>query len=224
MDTPVLADAFSWFRTGGWVMYPLLALSLTSVSLIVERSVYWIRTHGGGRGRRASKIAERACAGRLDEAAAIAESGDDVYAEFATGLIERAKQTRDRSVVEAAAQDLAEGSRHSVERFGTVLSTIVTAAPMLGILGTVTGIIRSFRLLDASEAAVDPSAVASGIAEALLTTAFGLMVALITLFPYALFRAQADRCYGRIEAIAAGVAAAVGSREELSARKGHDAA
>ena len=78
-----------------------------------------------------------------------------------------------------------------------------TAAPMLGILGTVTGIIRSFNLLSAEQIVTDPAASAGGIAEARFTTAVGLVVALITLFPHAIFRSQADRALTRRELIAA---------------------
>ncbi|MEM7622209.1 MAG: MotA/TolQ/ExbB proton channel family protein, partial [Planctomycetota bacterium] len=83
--------------------------------------------------------------------------------------------------------------------------TIITAAPMLGILGTVTGIIRSFSLLGGEAAVTDPAAIAAGIGEALFTTAFGLTVALITLFPHAAFRSQADRCLARFEVLASTV-------------------
>jgi biopolymer transport protein ExbB len=78
---------------------------------------------------------------------------------------------------------------------------------MLGILGTVTGIISSFELLGTGGGVTDPTAVAGGVAEALLTTAFGLLVALMTLFPYVWSRGQSERCLGRLEALVAAVAA-----------------
>ena len=83
------------------------------------------------------------------------------------------------------------------------LSTIITAAPLLGILGTVIGIISSFQVLSEQTAATDPRSVSHGIAEALLTTAAGLTIALVTLFPYMAFRGQIDRTLGRIELLAA---------------------
>ena len=66
----------------------------------------------------------------------------------------------------------------------TVVSTIITAEPMLGILGTVTGIIRTFSSLDAAGGAANPLAATAGIGEALITTAGGLVASLILLFPY----------------------------------------
>ena len=71
------------------------------------------------------------------------------------------------------------------------------------ILGTVLGIIQSFELLGARSTLSDPTEVAGGIAAALLTTAFGLVVALITLFPYMAFRGQSARAMGRLEALVA---------------------
>ena len=65
-----------------------------------------------------------------------------------------------------------------------VVSTIITAEPMLGILGTVMGIIRTFGALNGAEGAVNPMAATAGIGEALITTAAGLVAALLLLLPY----------------------------------------
>ena len=73
-----------------------------------------------------------------------------------------------------------------------VVSTIITAEPMLGILGTVTGLIRTFRALDAAEGAASPMAATAGIGEALLTTAAGLIASLILLFPFNVLDERAE--------------------------------
>ena len=65
-----------------------------------------------------------------------------------------------------------------------VVSTIITAEPMLGILGTVTGIIRTFSQLQGADGVTNPLAATAGIGEALITTAAGLVASLILLFPY----------------------------------------
>jgi len=72
-----------------------------------------------------------------------------------------------------------------------VVSTIITAEPMLGILGTVTGIMRTFRALGADTAA-SPMAATAGIGEALVTTAAGLVASLILLFPYNVLDERAE--------------------------------
>ena len=73
-----------------------------------------------------------------------------------------------------------------------LLSTIITAEPMLGILGTVTGIMQTFRALNAAGGEANPLAATAGIGEALITTAAGLIASLILLFPYNVLDSQAD--------------------------------
>ncbi len=74
----------------------------------------------------------------------------------------------------------------------TIVSTIITAEPMLGILGTVTGIMETFGSLAAAKASGDPMAATAGIGEALITTAAGLIASLILLFPYNAIDAMLD--------------------------------
>ena len=73
-----------------------------------------------------------------------------------------------------------------------IVSTIITAEPMLGILGTVTGIIQTFSQLNGADGVANPMAATAGIGEALITTAGGLIAALILLFPYNVLANKAD--------------------------------
>lgn len=79
--------------------------------------------------------------------------------------------------------DFRSGKRRNAKGLG-IVSTIITAEPMLGILGTVTGIMQTFSALNASGASGNPLAATAGIGEALITTAAGLIASLILLFPY----------------------------------------
>lgn len=100
------------------------------------------------------------------------------------------------------AQGLEESGQQVLERLRSglaVLDTLVTLSPMLGILGTVTGIIASFELLGASPAGTDPAAIAGGIAEALITTAAGLVVSMMALIPFNMFRTQIARWARKLE-------------------------
>jgi len=191
------------FTRGGWVMWPLLGLSIVSLALILERFWFWMKTH------RAANLAQldammRALRHRDAHAAqAVARAGSGIYHRIVLRML-------DEPGNEAAAVAAVESQRPSLERYMPTLSTVITAAPMLGILGTVTGIIQSFRLLSHEAATTDPRLVSQGIAEALLTTAAGLIVALIVLFPYNAFKAQIERSLSRIEAL---MAAAQGGHE-----------
>ena len=141
-----------------------------------------------------------------DREAVRSRAGADgtVYGELARRLSEGGDAN-------AISVEIVESQRPRIERYMLVFSTIVTSAPMLGILGTVLGIIRSFELLGAQETITDPRDISSGIAEALITTAFGLVVALIALVPFMAFRGQVERAFGRFEAMAAAATGKFGS-------------
>ena len=74
----------------------------------------------------------------------------------------------------------------------TVVSTIITAEPMLGILGTVTGIMQTFGALNGADGVANPLAATAGIGEALITTAAGLIASLVLLFPYNILERHAE--------------------------------
>jgi len=183
-------------------MYPLAAMSALAITLCFERALFWARHRERGMLDLIERIVRAARRGDWLAAAARAEEDRSVLGRFGRAMI-RVDEPGWLDRPEISEADVAQGIesvRAATERFAATLSAIITAAPMLGILGTVTGIIRSFRLLGAEGPLSDPVSVAGGIAEALITTAFGLIIALATLFPYTIFRARADRCLARLEA------------------------
>jgi len=181
---------------GGPVMWPLLLLSTISMTLSVERFWFWWRANAGSGRERLRGILEALRRGDAPRVLSLAKDDPSPYAQVATDLM------RD-GVDDAVAIAAVEMQRPRMDRFMNMMSTIITAAPMLGILGTVSGIIRSFELLGGKDTLSDPRLVSGGIAEALVATAAGLVVALITLFPYMYFRAQADKALGRLESVIA---------------------
>lgn len=195
MDEAV-QQMISLFTRGGPVMWPLLALSVVSVAMSIERLIFWLSTHSPTRRRWLRSLTANLAEGDRPAAKALIAKDRSVYAGVAGALL--ASKPRETIAVE-----MAERFRPALERFGTTHATIITAAPLLGILGTVLGIIDSFDLLGSSENVRDISAVAAGIAQALITTAFGLIVALVTLFPHMFFRAHADRGLSEIEMLSA---------------------
>ncbi len=182
---------------GGWVMWPLLLLSVVSVTLCLERGWFWTRLHSPAHRRQFNKLSAALRTGNRPEAERLAsKSRRSVYSLLAARLM--AEKASDAVAIECV-----EELRPVVERFMPTLSTIITAAPLLGILGTVTGLISSFELLGTSHMITDPREISGGIAEALISTAAGLIVALITLFPYMIFRGHVERSYRRMESIIA---------------------
>lgn len=199
-----LEIAWRQFQLGGWVMWPLLALSLVSLAITLERTIFWLGVHSPSRRAWVSRMSGFLRRGEIQAARGACSGDPGPYAAFVLELLDRMAESgpTGRHPNEADVHEAVEHRRAAIERFSPTLSTIVTAAPMLGILGTVTGIIESFGLLG-DEAVTDPSMIAEGIAEALYTTVFGLVVAIGTLFPYVVFRGQADRALGRFEVLAA---------------------
>ena len=209
-------------QRGGWVMMPLLAMSVLSITLVLERSLFWWRLNGGSGRSAYERLIELLANNDRARIKQAAQSSNGVYNRIASAMIRQPDHANAIATVEHV--------RPRIERFMVTLSTIITAAPLLGILGTVFGIIQSFDLLGSQEALLDPRTVSAGIAEALLTTALGLVVALITLFPYMIFKGQVDRTLGRLEALIAAAMAAESattqklhtSREAAAETRGHE--
>lgn len=181
------------FQKGGVVMYPLLACSLAALTVILERTLFWVRE-----ARRADKslvdeVLELARFRKYEDIRARTEgAGDYVIRILVCGLVHRDYCLS--KALEMAAMD----EIKRMKRYLPVLDTIITAAPLLGILGTVIGIIHSFDML--GQAGIqEPQAVTAGIAQALVTTATGLLIAILTLFPYNYFMTKVEKAASRIE-------------------------
>jgi len=202
----------SWallMERGGPVMWPILGLSVLSVALSFERMVFYLRTNSPGRVSNAARLAKLLRRGEWETAKSIAANDRSVYGDLVLNLMDEAPgSAANAGGTEAIAFEAVEAQRPRLERYLVILSTIITAAPLLGILGTVTGIIASFEALSSEATAADPRLVGAGIAEALITTAAGLVVALVTLFPYVLLRVQSNRTLSRLEILAAAASAA----------------
>lgn len=181
-------------------MYPLLLMSLLSLTLIFERLVFWVFSGQRQGQRRLARYIELYDTGTIEQVGAEASKDLTLEGEF----VRLASKTSSSN--EAVLIGHVEALRPVIERFASLMGAIIAAAPLLGILGTVTGIIRSFDLLGDASAVSDPSIVAGGIAEALYTTAFGLTIALVTLFPHVFFKSCAQRTLGRLEILAGVIA------------------
>lgn len=181
---------------GGYVMIPLLVLSVVSLGLIIERAIFWGSLHRPGKLRKLTYLNNALRRGEREKARQAVAGDGSPYGVVAGALLEHGSS-------DAAAVEAVERQRPRLERFMVTLSTIITAAPLLGILGTVVGIIQSFKVLGEQTMLNDPKDVAAGIATALLTTAAGLIIALFTLFPYMVYRGQVDRAFGRLETLIA---------------------
>jgi len=200
-----VAFLIALIERGGPVMWPLLLCSLLSVTIVLDRVRFWIRLRRARADDRIAGILEHARSNACAEAIALASGSSDAAVRvLVAGLNARASAPSE--AMSTAASDEVSRMKAGLP----VLDTIVTMAPLLGILGTVIGIIASFDLLGAA-GIEDPKAVTGGIAQALISTAAGLTVALVTLVPFNYFVARTQREAERIARAATQLEIALGS-------------
>ncbi|MBU0714711.1 MAG: MotA/TolQ/ExbB proton channel family protein [Verrucomicrobia bacterium] len=183
---------------GGPVMWPLLICSLLSVTITIERLLFWWRQRmSAHREELLDMLLQRTECGEFDQAIQIARRHPFAATRILAAGLKHHAYGLEGSLEVAAGDEIAR------MKYGlTALDTVITLAPLLGILGTVMGIIHSFRILEAVEIQ-DPSAVISGLAEALITTAVGLIIAMVTLVPYNVLVSKIQREARRLEQIIA---------------------
>jgi len=177
------------FVKGGPLMWPLLACSIIALMVALERLLWSSRRTLSKNVKAAQKIIRLVEAQQHDEALQLAQTHPNcpICCVLQTGL----QYTASGKL--AQAMQLEAGRQIKQEKRGiNVLDTIITVAPLLGILGTVLGIIDSFDLL--SDAGIqNPQAVLGGIAQALITTATGLTVAVMSLLPMNYFLSKLQK-------------------------------
>lgn len=200
-----LASIFSLFTKGGLVMYPLLACSLVVVAIFIERCAYLGAAHTDIEALLPG-LAGKVASGNWREAARLCEDAKGaVAALLAQGL---GNPVHDRQqleqALEAGATRLVAKLRH---RLG-LLDTIVTLAPLLGLLGTVTGMIQSFSVLTLKIG--QPLAITGGVGEALVATAAGLCVAIIALVAHSYLSHRIEAIIADMEDAANTVVTAAG--------------
>jgi biopolymer transport protein ExbB len=183
-----MTGAVAVLARGGPVMIPLAACSILALAVILERAWAW---RGFGRSRDPEAVLARAAAGDWEDARRLgAASRSPVARVLAAGI---------ESPVAALAMEAA--SRQEVarlKRFLPVLDTIITLSPLLGLLGTVTGMIGSFGIM-AEAGMSSPHAISGGVAEALIATAAGLAIAITALVPFNSFHSRGEALLDAIE-------------------------
>lgn len=162
------------FHQGGLVMYPLLLCSIIAIAILVER-VRTYRAAQSNMNRLREEVPVLAAANNQKGLEALCAEDGGVAAEMLTSAIYRDTVKSKNAALQGAAGAIAGRLRARL----SYLETIVTLAPLLGLLGTVTGMISSFSVLSVSDG--QPFAITGGVGEALIATATGLVVAIVAL-------------------------------------------
>lgn len=169
--------------SGGWMMVPLFVCSVVGIAIIGERLWFFHKIKSSKKDSVVALIQE----GKFADALEIVERDHSpVLKVVAAGILQREEDPTKAMEIQAI-------EVLSVMRRGLgTLETIITISPFLGLLGTILGLIKSFKVLETVEGLNQPIGVVGGVAEALITTVAGLSVALLTVIPYNYFA-------GRIE-------------------------
>jgi biopolymer transport protein ExbB len=177
-----------FFIKGGWVMIPLALCSLAGLAIVIERLLFFGRFSNGE--REYSVLKQLLAKGKIEEAKKITEGWNSAISRI-TALAVKQPETN-KQLLETVIQIAGEEEVKHLERGLGILDTIVTASPLLGLLGTVIGIIKSFVALSGFGGAQSVQ-LSAGIAEALYNTAFGLAIAIPALFFVNIFYGLAEQ-------------------------------
>jgi biopolymer transport protein ExbB len=181
------------FIKGGPVMYPLLACSILVLTVIIERALFWISVNMHRDRHLIDEVLELCRAGDWESVRIKTKGSKDFIIKIlVTGIVHR-EFSMTKAMESAAAEEI-----RKLRRYMGVLDTMITVAPLLGIFGTVIGIIMSFEALG-SAGIEHPQAVTAGIAQALITTATGLGIAILSVFPYNFFNSRIEKAALNIE-------------------------
>ena len=174
-------------------MYPLLACSIIVLTVIIERIFFWFGMDMHRKKPLVDEILELCRAGDWESVRVKTKGSKDyIIRILIAGILHR-----DFSMTKAMESAAAEEIKRMRQYMG-VIDTMITVAPLLGIFGTVIGIIFSFEALG-SVGIEEPKAVTAGIAQALITTATGLGIAILSVFPYNYFYSRVENAALDIE-------------------------
>jgi len=176
------------FKAGGFLMWPILLCSIISLAIIAER--FWsLRKNRLLPKHLVAQVWQWEKVGHLDsKRISDLRRGSPLGRILAAGLVNR---KHSREVMKESIEEVGRHVAHNLTRFLNTLGTIASISPLLGLLGTVIGMIKVFAVITAHGVG-DPGILAEGISEALVTTAAGLSVAIPTLMFHRFFSGKVD--------------------------------
>ncbi len=189
-------NAFELALKGGWIMIPIILLLFISVAIFIERAVI-IKKAGKIDENFMKRIKDYIHEGKIDSALNLCRTVDKPYSRMIEKGISRLG--RPMHDIQVAVENVGNIEISKLEKGFTWVATAAATAPMLGFLGTVTGMVRAFFDMANAGSNVDITLLSSGIYEALVTTVAGLIVGVIALFAYNYLVAEVNGVINKME-------------------------
>ncbi len=202
---------FEIVKAGGPVMVPIILASIIAAAIFLER-LWTLQQRRVLPAELTEKVWKWVEQRQIQDKHIVAlQQNSPLGKILAAGL---ANRHRDRAIIKEAIEDTGRHVVHELERFIGTLGTIASVSPLMGLLGTVVGMIRTFNAIQ-TEGVGDPAALGGGIAEALITTAAGLTVAIPALLGYKYLRGRVDTLVVQIEKESIKLVQAMEARPDL---------
>jgi len=176
------------FHAGKEIMWPILLLSFIAITVVIERLLFILRENASREPEVVEKMLEAVERRDIEGALAMGKKSKDYIAKILVYTLTNKEYSMSNAFVRASSQELARFSQGMA-----TLDTCITAAPLLGLLGTVTGMMRTFGALGGGDVSGATSTITGGVAEALIATACGLCIAIMGLLPYNYLNARAEQ-------------------------------
>ncbi|AXQ27652.1 MotA/TolQ/ExbB proton channel family protein [Solimonas sp. K1W22B-7] len=205
------ATVLRFFQSGGFFMYPIALVAVCAVAIAIERW-FFLRRVQKENAVLWSEVAPLIAQGDLDSAARVTEGSDTAIARIISNGIAQARIENKRSEIEVAAEEGLMEVLPAIEKRTHYLGTFSNMSTLLGLLGTVIGLIGSFAALGAADPAEKADLLSKGISEAMNCTAFGLMVAIPSLLLHSYLQSRTTELIDGLEAVAGKFVNALSSR------------
>ena len=167
------------FKHGGYIMWPIIIVSFLCLTVAVERVIFAIREASTREREVVEKMLEKVEARDIEGAVALGRKSKDYVARILVYALTHKEYSMHNAFVRASNQELTRSQQGL-----STLDTCITSAPLLGLLGTVTGMMNTFGALSGGDIAAAAGQITGGVAEALIATAAGLAIAILGLLPY----------------------------------------